>query len=323
MRIMKGVNKIPGGIMVVPLFIAAAINTFIPDILNIGTMTTAFFSKAGTATLIGMALFCTGTQLKIKETPEVLKRGFVLLIAKFLAGFIIGLLVGKFGGAAGFFGISALAIYSAVTNSNAGLYIALMGDYGDKKDIGAVSILALNDGPFMTMIALGASGAADIPVMIVVSTIVPMIVGCILGNLDDEISQFFRSGTIIAVPMFSFCLGAAINFNMIFASGFSGILLGIITVVCSGGLSILADRYILKRPGYAGAAISTAAANAVATPAAVALAVPALADVVPAATAQIATAVIFTAIFSPMLTAWVAKKFGCPKYDNLKVEELL
>lgn len=318
MPIMKFVNKVPGGLMVIPFFIAAFINTLFPQILQIGTMTTAFFSPAGTATLIGMALFCTGTQLKVREAPEVLKRGAVLLVAKFLAGFVIGILVGKFAGPNGFFGLSALAIFSAVTNSNAGMYVALVGDYGDEKDVGAVSLLALNDGPFLTMIAMGAAGAAEIPVMMIVSTIVPMVIGCILGNVDDKLSQFFKPGTLMAVPMFSFCLGAAIDFRMLLQSGFSGILLGVITVVASGGLSILADRVICHRPGYAGAAVSTAAANAVATPAALALAAPALQATATIATAQVATAVIFTAIVSPLLTGWVAKKFGCPKYDRQK-----
>lgn len=316
MPIMKTVNKIPGGLMVVPLFIAALINTICPEVLQIGTMTTAFFSSAGTSTLIGMALFCTGTQLKIRETPEVLKRGAVLLAAKFLAGFVIGLLVGKFAGPNGFFGLTSLAIFSAVTNSNAGMYVALMSEYGDEKDIGAVSLLALNDGPFLTMVAMGAAGTADIPFMMIISTVIPMLVGFLLGNLDDEVSKLFQPGTVMAVPMFSFCLGAAIDFRMLLVSGLSGIILGIITVIASGGLCFLADRLISRRPGYAAAAVSTAAANAVATPAAVAAAVPELESLVPMATAQIATAVIFTAIVVPPLTSFVAKRFGCPKHDR-------
>lgn len=318
MPIMKFMKKIPGGLMVVPFFIAAIINTLFPQVLQIGTMTTAFFSQSGATTLLAMALFCTGTQLKVREAPEVLKRSGVLLVAKFLAGFIIGLLVGKFAGPNGLFGISALAIFSAVTNSNAGMYVALMGEYGDDKDIAAVSLLAINDGPFLTLVAMGAAGVADIPVLMIVSTIVPMIVGCILGNLDQELAEFFKPVGFAAVPMFSFCLGAGIDFRMLLLSGLPGILLGVITIVASGGLCFLADRFINRRPGYAGVAISTAAANAVGTPATLAATIPSLAVIAEGATAQIATAVIFTAIVTPLITGWVAKKAGCPKMDRLK-----
>ncbi|SHI85224.1 2-keto-3-deoxygluconate permease (TC 2.A.10.1.1) [Dethiosulfatibacter aminovorans DSM 17477] len=313
MNILKRINKIPGGLMVVPLFLAAGINTFFPNALKIGSMTSALFSPAGIGTLIGAALFFTGTQLKIKEAPEIIKRGGVLLIAKFLAGFLLGLLVEKVFGEAGLFGISTLAIFSAVTNSNAGMYVALAAEYGDEKDIGAVSLLALNDGPFLTMIAIGASGAAHIPLMSIFATILPMLIGVILGNLDHDISDFFKPGIMIMVPMFSFALGSSINYTQIIVAGPTGLLLGALTLVVSGGIAILADRFINKRPGYAGAAVSTAAANSVATPATIAVVVPAFADIVPVATAQIAAAVIFTAIVSPFFTAFIARKYGCPK----------
>lgn len=322
MKIMKTIEKIPGGLMVVPLFIAAAINTFWPGALKIGSMTSALFSSAGTGTLIAAALFFTGTQLKIKEAPEVIKRGGVLLIAKFLAGFLLGIAVEKFCGLTGLFGISTLAIFSAVTNSNAGMYVALSAEYGDEKDIGAVSLLALNDGPFLTMVAIGASGAAHIPLMSIFATILPMLIGVVLGNVDDDISKFFKPGIMLMVPMFSFCLGSSINFAQIIKAGPTGLVLGLITLILSGGLAILADRFINRRPGYAGAAVSTAAANSVATPATIATVVPAFAEIVPIATAQIAAAVIFTAIVSPIFTAWIAKKYGCPKFDKLEVEKI-
>lgn len=315
MKIMKKIEKIPGGLMIVPLFAAILINTFAPSVLQMGSLTSALFSSKGIATLIGAALFFTGTQLKIKEAPEVLKRGGVLLIAKFLAGFILGVAVQKIVGPAGFLGISTLAIFSAVTNSNAGMYIALVAEYGDKKDVGAVSLLALNDGPFLTMIALGASGAASIPFMSILATIMPMLIGVVLGNLDEDLSKFFAPGIMLVVPMFSFALGASINLTQVVVAGPTGIILGILTLVISGGMAILADIFINKRPGYAGAAVSTAAANSVATPAAVAAVVPAYAALVPVATAQIAAAVIFTAIVSPLFTAWIARKRGCPKFD--------
>ena len=38
-----GMNKIPGGPMVIPLILGSIIGTFFPDFLNLGSFTTALF----------------------------------------------------------------------------------------------------------------------------------------------------------------------------------------------------------------------------------------------------------------------------------------
>ena len=43
------------------------------------------------------------------------------------------------------------------------MYMTLMASFGDETDIAAMSVLTINDGPFLTLVALGASGLADIP----------------------------------------------------------------------------------------------------------------------------------------------------------------
>lgn len=310
MKILKSVQKVPGGTMVIPLLAGVVINTVAPDVLKVGGYVTALWSSAGTNTLIGAFLFCVGSQIQLRTGGELLKRGIVLLLAKFLAGASLGWAVGTVFGPAGVLGLSSLAIISAVTNSNGGLFMSLVSSFGDDTDVASQAILNINDGPFLTLVAVGASGMADIPLQSLACAIAPILAGLILGNLDKDISTFLKPGLNVLIPFFAFCLGAGISLGNLVKGGLAGILLGLITVIWSGTICILADKFILKRPGYAGAAVATAAGNCVATPAAVALAAPSMEAYVESATVQCAAAVIVTVILVPILTTWAAKKWG-------------
>ncbi|MCI1985734.1 MAG: 2-keto-3-deoxygluconate permease [Lactobacillus sp.] len=318
MKILATVKKIPGGTMVVPLLLGAFMNTFFPNILKLGGFTTAVFSSAGANSLVGISLVFIGSQLRIREAPEALKRGSVLLLAKFIAGGGFGFLVAKIFGPTGFLGLSVLAVTSCIASGNGGLYMALVSDYGEATDVAALSILNIKDGPFLTMLALGATGVAHIPFISLIAAIGPLLVGIVLGNLDKDIKEFLKPGIDIIIPCFAFALGAGINFKSILSAGMSGILLGFLCVLISGFVCILFDRLINRRPGYAGAATSAASGNSVATPAAVALIDKSWHPFVATATAQLAAAVVVTAILVPFVTAFVAKRFGSEK-DKVKV----
>ncbi len=93
----------------------------------------------------------------------------------------------------------------------------------------------------------------------------------------------------------------------IYQAGFSGVLLGLLTVVFCGFFTILTDK-LSGGSGVAGAANSSAAGNAVATPAAVAMVDPSLTASAAVATPQVAAAVITTALLVPVLTAYVARR---------------
>lgn len=312
--ILNFLKKIPAGMMVVPLLLGSIITTIFPNIWEIGGLTAALFSSAGTNTLLGAQLFCMGTALQVKDMPAVLKRGGVLLISKFLIGAGIGIAVGKIFGEAGFFGLSTLAIVSAVTNSNGSVYLTLMGNYGDRADAGCFPLLALNDGPFFTLVALGASGLANIPFMSLAAAIIPVALGMLIGNLDHGMRDIFAPMGTAIIPLIGFALGTGINLMNIVKGGVSGVLLGLITVFVGGAFIVLCDRFISRRPGYAGWAVATTAGNAVAVPAAVALVDPALEAVAVTATVQVAASVVISCILVPVITNWWAKKFGCPQF---------
>lgn len=287
-----------------------------PQVLEIGGLTTALFSSAGTNTLLGVLLFSMGTTLQVKDMPKVLKRGGVLLLSKFAIGAILGILVGKLFGDAGFLGLSALAIVSAVTNSNGSIYLTLVDSYGDEADCGCFPILALNDGPFFTLLALGASGIAEIPFMSLVAAIVPILLGMLIGNIDKGMRDIFTPMGNGIIPLIGFALGTGIDLVDVVKGGLPGILLGLITVFIGGGFIVLCDKFLSRRPGYAGWAVATTAGNAVAVPAAVALADPAMKAIEATATVQVAASVVVTSLLVPFITSWWAKKFGCPKFPK-------
>lgn len=305
--------------MVVPLLLGAAFNTWLPGVITIGGAGTfcSYLWKSGAMPILAVFLFCNGAQINFKQAGIPLVKGVTLTAVKFIIGALLGIIVNKLCGLYGVLGLSPLALIGAITNSNGGLYAALAGEYGDSTDVGAVSILSINDGPFLTMVAMGVSGIATIPIMVLVGCIAPIVVGCLLGNLDEEIRNFTAPGATMLIPFFAFPLGAGLNFGQLITAGFSGILLGVICCVLTGGAGYLCMRLIRSKHPQVGAAIGTTAGNAAATPAALAAADPALAGLATIATAQMAASCIVTAILTPLLVSFL------DKYEKKRVAKKL
>ena len=312
MKILQTVKKVPGGMMVVPLLLGACVNTFFPWFFTAfdGTFTTHLW-KSGAMPILAVFLFCNGATIDFKKAGIPLAKGVILTAIKVGVGIILGLLVNGLFGPAGILGLTPLAIVAAVANSNGGLYASLAGEYGDNTDVGAVAILSINDGPFFTMVALGAAGIAKIPFNTLIGCVIPIVVGCVLGNLDEDIRKFCTPGASMMIPFFSFPLGAGLNLKNLIVGGAPGILLGVFCCLLTGfaGYGVYKLLQPVKALGIehpeVGAAIGTTAGNAAATPAAVAAADAALLSISEAATAQVTCAVIVTAILCPLLVTWL------------------
>ncbi|MCL8026870.1 2-keto-3-deoxygluconate permease [Nocardioides bruguierae] len=324
--------KVPGALLIVPLFLAALINTVAPQVLEIGSFTTALF-KDGAVPLIAMFFFVMGSQIRLGSVSSSLEKGVVMLVGKYVAAIVVGLSVAWLTPDGSLFGLVPLAIIAAMGNSNGAMYIALTGQFGNRSDKGAVAVLSINDGPLLTLIALGAAGLADFSAMALLAVFLPILLGFTLGNTSDIAREFLAPGEKIILPFALFAIGAGIDLTVFATAGAVGFLLGIMTIVLSGGLAMLALQvwHVARRHPkptrnvIGGACEATTAGNAIATPAAVALADPSYQAVQGVATTQVASAVVVTAVLIPFVVVavskWQARRGVSPEAEEALYEE--
>jgi len=304
-------NRVPGGLMLIPLVLGSVVGTFFPGFLELGSFTTALF-KDSALPLIAVLIFATGMQITARTSGPVLATTGTLLLTKSLIPAALVALAGSIFGIEGFLGVSILALMATVDNSNGGLWLAFTGKYGDERDRGAYMASALNDGPFISMLFLGASGLADIPLTAFLAAVIPLVLGFVVGNLDPRWTEVMRPVPNIVIPFFAFALGTGINLRDVVSGGASGLLVGVFAVLLTAALTYSGYRFILRRGLRSGIAISaaTTAGNAVATPAIIGAIDPAFEPYVAVATAQVASAVLVSAILAPLLATIVLKRQG-------------
>ena len=345
-QIKKTIEKVPGGLMVVPLFFAALLNTIdqmhipfimsflkslgvspvkpgIYEFLRIGGFAQWLF-KDGALPLIALFLFCCGSQMNLRVGGVAMKKGVLLTASKYFTGVIVGVLWGKLSGDMmnGFLGLSTMAIIAAMTNGNGGMYAALTGQYGNRSDVGAVAVLSLNDGPFFTLMALGMLGA-NFPIIAFIAVLLPIAIGMLLGNLDPDIRSFLKPGETLPIPFFAFALGAGMNFATFFNPKVvvAGVTLGLMTVTLTALTGILVFKLFREKSQIAPVAEASTAGNAVGTPAAIAAAASVAAgagmmspaeaqaykNLVEIATLQVSLSTLTTAILCPFAVIMMDK----------------
>lgn len=298
------IPRIPGDTIVYPMIIGVLLNSFIPQLLNIGGFFTSV--KNGTGALVGVFLFFLGASLDIKSTPKAIKKGAVIIVTKIAMAIVIGL------GIAFIFndnllGLSSLAVIGGISVANNALYSGITAQFGDDSDKGAVAITSLSVGPTVTMIVLSSAGLASISIGPIIGSILPLILGLILGNVFPFMKKALASCVTGSIIVVGFALGANMSLIQLFQGGLSGILLGVITSVVVGAITIIMDK-VSGGSGVAGAAISSTAASAIANPAALAEIDPAYLVIAPIATSQIAASVIITSFLTPAITGFIYKR---------------
>jgi 2-keto-3-deoxygluconate permease len=314
--IKRSIERVPGGMMVVPLLAGCVIATFAPDVPKFfGSFTAALFS--GALPILAVFYVCMGATIDVQMTGYIAKKGGILFATKILLGVVVGLIAGHFLGERpidqGFFaGLSALALVAAINDTNGGLYMALVSRYGRAEDAAAYSIMSIESGPFLTMVSLGVAGLSAFPWQTLVGSVLPLICGMVLGNLDRELREFLGRAVPVMIPFFAFALGGTLSLASVVGAGLLGVALGLFVVVVSGIFLILSDR-LTGGTGAAGVAAATTAGNAAAVPTLVAVANPAYADAAKPATVLITASVVITAVVVPFVTAWWAERVASKK----------
>lgn len=309
--IKRAIESVPGGMMVVPLVGGALVATFAPWAPQFfGSFTGALFS--GSLPILAVFYVCTGATIDLAATPYILRKGGTLFAVKVGLGIVAGVVGGRLMGeapvASGLFaGLSTLAVVASMNDTNGGLYMALMGQYGAPRDVAAYSVMSLESGPFLTMVTLGVAGLSAFPWPTLVGGILPLAVGVLIGSLDPEMRAFFARAIPVLIPFFAFALGGSLDLTKVWQAGVLGLALGLAVVVVTGIPLFIADR-LTGGTGVAGVAAASTAGNAVAVPAIVASANRAYADAAAHATVLVAASVVVTVLVVPVLTAWTARR---------------
>lgn len=305
---MKLMKAFPGGTLLVPMFVSALITTFVPNLFKIGGLTEAIFSGASMSFLLASAVFLSGTLLNLRVIGKVFRRYGILMATRLLVNTIFGILYVKFFGLEGIFGISSIAFIVTLTSMNPTIFLAIMNDYGDEVDKAAFGFLALCSIPVVPMFIYGLTSPTEINFMPLMSTLFPLLIGIIIGNLDKDLAKYLSSGMNYIIFFLGWTVGAGINLLDALKSGLPGILMALLYYLISFVPVFLVEKIILKREGIGAVGMSTIAGLSASIPLMMTTTNPELTPYSSGAAAIVSLCVIISAIVSPSLAKKLHKK---------------
>lgn len=320
----KFMKKIPGGLLLVPMIVSAIINTIDTNnvLSRLGGATNALLTQDGINYIIGAVCFCSGATISIKKLFNILKKQGVLILVKTAVVVALGMLFISLFGNSGVFGVAAITFIAIICSTNPALYLSLVGDYGTEEDQGAFGLIGLMCVPAYPLLIFGISQRTQIDWTPIISTLIPILLGMLIGNLDKDMAAFFRPGLAIFTPLMGWAFGASINIIDAFQAGLIGIVLMVVFYLVNLPALYTAEKKLLKSTGVSAAAMTSVAGLSVSVPALAAQANPELLNFVPAATAQIAMVVVLTSVLTPIITRWVAKRNGVTGPSEAEVQKV-
>lgn len=315
--IWKTLQKVPAGIMFVPLLIGAGITTICEGLLHVSLWETLgnpmedLFSSSGQMLLIGLLLFCTGVQLRRSDLTAAMRRGSLLILVRLSAAYLLCAGFYLAFGYEGVGGISFLAFVCAVTSANGALYMGIIQSFGDASDKANFSLMTLCSMPLLPLLFLSLFGSSGSPLdqlMQILSLLLPFVLGVVLGNLDAEIRRVFSGGGSIILPFLGFEFGSSINLLEAFRMLPQGLLLSLLFFLITILPSYFFERRVLGRPGYISVASSSLAGVSLAIPAMAAEANPTFLPYVGDTVATLAFVLAATNLLCPFLSRWELRR---------------
>lgn len=300
----KAMRKVPAGTFLIPMIVSMLVYSFWPNLFRIGGPSEAFFSSSGTNYIIGFLVFASGTTVKLSKIGALLKHQGALVGFKMIVATVFAFAFLYFFGLEGIWGISGLAFVSIILSSNPAINLSVTNEYGDQSDAAIYPfavIPALPAIPLIIMSVYISGGLGEVDWEPVISVFLPLIIGMVLGNLDEEMGKIFGACMPAAMILLGWLLGQGMDLFEAVQTGMSGVIAAVIFLVLTMPLLDFIETKVLGYEGYSGVALSTVAGVTTAVPAIVALALPELSQYVVSSTAQILTACIITSVLAPMI----------------------
>lgn len=307
------ITKIPAGLFLVPLLLSAVLYTIWPEMVRLGGLTEALLSGDSMSFILGILCFFSGTTINFKRLIRVMKRQGILLVLKFIISVGLGALIIKVFGQNGIFGISTVALVVGLCSLNPAVYLSLIKDYGTEDDTAAFGLIGVFSLPILPILtySIASANGSEMDWMPIISTLIPIIIGMILGNLDPKFATLFAPGATVMLPILGWNIGQGIDLVEVAKSAFLGMILVAIYYLVMSPI-YLVDKKILKQDGVAAVSMLSIAGISVSTPAMLAVAYPDIVPYLSSATGQLLTAAVFTSVS----TSFIVKKIYTSTYGK-------
>lgn len=305
---MKLMKSIPGGTLLIPMLISAILATFFPGLFEIGGMTQAFFTNQGLTYVLAAAVFVSGFLLDISTLRKVIRRYGILLLARLLFNGLTGYFFIQIFGMDGVLGISGIAFIVTLMSINPSLFLAIVNDYGDDVDRAAFGLVALVSLPFVPMFVYGLSTPTPLNFSSLIATIIPLIVGIVLGNLDKELGKAVTPAMGFLVMCIGWTVGAGMNLIDAVKAGGSGFVMAILFYLLSFIPVFLVEKFVLKGNGISSLGLSTVAGMSASFPMLMLATNPEITDYASQSAAITSLCVLCTAIFTPIIAKQLKKQ---------------
>lgn len=319
---LKKIQSIPSGMFILPFLLSVLQYTFWPSLFeNIGGTTAALFDGSATGFIVGILVFCSATTIQFNKLGDILKHQGTMLVVKLIWALILIFGFLYLFGLEGIWGISAVAFATAIISINPAIYSSILQEYGYKEDSAFYAIMGILCLPAIPIIIFSvyiSGGLGSIDFMPIISMLIPLVLGMILGNIDPEFGGFFGGATGTVLFFLGWNLGQGLNLFEAIEAGIPGLLLTIIFIIISIPLFFV-DRG-LGYEGITGVSMMTIAGMSTAVPASLAAIFPELQQYVTSATAQVLLVVLITAFLAPFLSQKVYEKYGSVGLGDTKAE---